>query len=73
MLKPLLEAKVNNSWVSPLETKDRQGLLDSYLIGWGAAQAVNEILNLERQSDSTAQALQNKRDNEKVDNFKIGA
>ena len=70
MLRPLLERKVKHSWVNPKDASDRDQLMDDYLIGWGAAQAINELLRMEAMMADRSKALKDKQSGKKVDNFK---
>jgi len=44
--------------------------MDDYLIGWGAAQAINELLRMEAMMADRSKALKDKQSGKKVDNFK---
>ena len=73
VLKPLLLGKLQTSWVDPSGDKDRERILDDYLIAWGAAQAAQEILDLEKIMESKHEGLVIKSEGKEVDNFRIGA
>ena len=72
VIKPLLLEKLQTSWVDPTKG-DRERLMDNYLIGWGAAQAISELLDMETVMKSRATFLVKKEKGEVVDNFNIGA
>ena len=73
IIKPLLEDKINHSWVDPLKCKDKESFFYDYTIAFGFSKACNEILEMIKQLVDRGIYLEKKKSGEIKDNFKIGS
>ena len=72
VLKPWLESKLNNSWLDPRKIKDKDKFFYEYVVAWGFAQAVRELLEFVNSQEGNIKYLKDKKDGVVKDDFKIG-
>lgn len=73
MIKPLLQAKFNNSWPDPKDYKTPEQFLYGYTPMWGWAKAGQEIIELIESFEERFEALKNKQEGKTSNPFRIGA
>lgn len=68
---PLLQGKLNHSWVDPTESKDAEDFLHKYVVMWGFSKAAHELLAMIEQYNQTADYLEKKKKGESSNKFRI--
>ena len=72
MLKPWLEAKINNSWVDPRAAESDEDLLYRYKVAWAFAQAAQQIIDYAEGLTEESEALTDKEEGKTTNKLREG-